>query len=1265
MTAVLTRRYLMVCAAAATLSSFPATGAFGADVQPHARMLRHPDVSATHIAFAYANDLWIVPRAGGAARPLASPEGIEGVPRFSPDGQTIAFIANYDGNDDIYTLPVDGGVPFRVTYHPTLERLYDWTSDGRLSFFAPGMGAHPQVNQLYTVSPEGAMPEQLPVPYGTNGSISDDGQWLAYTPYSRDSRTWKRYMGGMASDIWLFHLTRHESKKITDWGGTDSMPMWFGDKVYYVSDAGPNHRKNIWVYETKTGNNRQITKFSDYDVNLPAMGPGPNGKGEVVFQCGADIYLLDLQTEQHNAVEVVIPGDRPKIREQTLDASDNITAADISPSGKRVVVAARGDIWTLPEKHGRPRNLTHTNGVGERDPSWSPDKRWIAYFSDATGEYELYITQSDGKGETKQLTDNGKTFRNDPVWSPDSKHIAFSDKTGAAFLCTIESKELKPLDVDEIGGSLDDLSWSHDSRWIAYTKENPNRLRSVWVYNVESGEKHKLTSDAFNDSSPTFDRNGDYLFYASSASFSSPIYEDGGPTFVYTGTEVIHAVPLRADMEYVWAPKIDEESWDDEAKADDGDADADEDNGDDEDADADNGDDNKDGDADDADDGDEGDKDGDDSKEAVDDGVSGVWEGTIKGGDDFPPEGLPLTITLRLSDGSVSGSMSAGPYVGRITDGKYDKASGELSFTIEVETEEGAQSFGVTATISGESISGNVSGEDFSASFTATRTSSETPDDDDEDKDKKDKKKREKVEIDLEGFEQRALRLPIGRGRYGGLAVNDKNHLIYADFGSRGSGDSASIKIFDLEDEDREEKTVATGSGSFGISADGKKLLVATGGSFAIIDAKAGQKLDKKISTDDMNVRVDPRAEWKQLFHEAWRIYRDYFYDPHMHGVDWDAVREQYGKMLDDCASREDVSFLIREMISELNVGHAYYFGGVSESGPTVSVGVLGCDFELDGGAYRIAKIYEGAPWDSDARGPLSQPGVDVKAGDYLLAIDGVKLDPTKAPWAAFQDLAGQTVTLTVNEKPEIDDDAREVNIKLADDDENLRYRGWIESNRAYVDEKSGGKVGYIYVPDTGGSGQSDLFRQFYGQIDKQALIIDERWNGGGQIPSRFVELLNRPITNYFAVRDGQDGPTPDRAHFGPKCMLINGLAGSGGDMFPALFRQAGLGKLIGTRTWGGLVGLSGNPSLIDGAAVLVPRFAYYELDGTWGIEGYGVAPDIEVVDDPAKMVDGGDPQLDAAIEHMLTELKTNAYKPPQRPAYPDRSGMGIKDEDR
>ncbi len=1131
----------LVTAGSAVITQPAQTG----QTQPNAAMLRYPDVSATHIVFGYADDLWIVPKEGGQAVPLASPPGQETFPRFSPDGNTIGFVGNYEGNRDLYTIPVQGGVPIRVTHHPATETLCDWTPDGELLYYSNAFTGLRRQMQLLTVPGGGGLPSKLPPPYGANGAISPDGKWLAYTPHTRDSRTWKRYRGGMATDIWLLNLDDHTSKKITDWEGTDSLPMWHGDALYYLSDAGNGHRLNIWAYDTKTERRTQVTRLNEYDVKWPSIGPGSTGGGEIVFQNGPDLYLLDLATRQARNIPVAIPGDRPTIRPRDVDASEVLRGWDVSSTGKRAVLGARGDLWTVPAEKGSPRNLTRSSSAAERSPAWSPDGRWIAYFCDKTGEYELYITQSDGKGETKQLTTDGRVFRSSPTWSPDSKYITFNDKTGALYLHTIETGETKLIDREPWAGRLR-VSWSHDSLWIAYTKGGDNRLLSIWLYNRDTGEKHHVTGGRFQDTWPTFDRKGDYLFFASNRDFTSPIYEDIGSTFVYANTDVLVAVPLRDEVGSPWAPKSDEETWDDEEKEEDDDGDDDEGEDDDDDGD---------------DDEDEGD---DDDDEAEDD------------------------------------------------EGDEDEDNG---------------------------------------------------DDEEEDDDKEKEKK--PVVIEVDGFERRALQVPVKRGAFYNLAVSNKGKLIYTRGAMRGTDDKPSIKIFDLEDEEKEEKTVLDDTRAFRITADGKKLLVRQGKKMAIVDAKADQKLDKPMSLSGMTARIDPRAEWRQVFTDAWRIQRDFFYDPNMHGVDWPAVREHYGAMLDDCVSRRDVSFVIGEMIAELNVGHAYVMGsGGTEDEPEVAVGMLGADYELNDGAYRIIRIYEGAPWDLDGRGPLSKPGVDVKEGDYLLAVNGVPLDTSKDPWAALQGLAGKVVTLTVNEKPTVDDDARDVVVETLRTEGALRYRAWIERNRKHVEEKTNGKVGYIYVPNTSISGQNDLIRQFYGQTDKGALIIDERWNSGGQIPTRFIEMLNRPVTNYWARRDGRDSTTPPDGHAGPKCMLINGLAGSGGDCFPYYFRQAKLGKLIGMRTWGGLVGLSGNPGLIDGAYVSVPTFAFYETNGTWGVEGHGVDPDIEVVDDPALMVDGGDPQLDAAIEHMLAELKRNPYVAPKRPAYPDRSGMGIRQED-
>lgn len=1106
-----------------------------AEVTPHPGMLRFPDISATHIAFVYANDIWTVPREGGVASPLASPPGAETFPRFSPDGRTLAFVGNYDGTRSLYTIPVEGGIPFRVTHHPAGAALRDWTSEGKLLFFRGGTAGLQRQTQIFTVSPKGGLPEKLPVPYGANPAISGDGQWLAYTLHTRDGATWKRYRGGMATDIWLFNLRDLTSKKITDWEGTDSLPMWHGQTVYYLSDAGSPFRLNLWAYDTKAGQRRQLTKFTDWDVKFPSIGPGPGGGGEIVFQHGSELMVLDLPSGKTRTVTVSIPGDRPRLRPQTVDAAGNIVSFSASATGKRAAFEARGDLWTVPAENGTPRNLTRTAGAAERQASWSPDGRWIAYFSDQTGEYELFVVQADGKEPARQLTKGNTTFFLNPQWSPDSKQILFSDKNATFYLVSAEGGEVKTIDKDPLG-FVRPASWSHDSGWIAFSRSESVISRTIWLYEVATGKKTKVLGQMFPAGQPAFDREGKYLFYTSSMGFSGPQYEDLGSTFVYSGVQRLMMVPLRNDVASPFLPKSDEESWD-----------------------------KKDGDK------KEGDKKDGDKK-----------EGDKKEGD--KKEG--------------------------------DKKEGE----------------------------------------------------------KKDEKPKEPLKIDLDGFEGRAIVIPVAKGRFFGLTVAEKGVLVYVRVpvapvagDDDGDGGGGSIQIFDpaAETAERKEKTVLAGVANFDITADGKKLLVSKDNRYAFIDIKPEQKFEKPLDLGGLKAEVDPRAEWRQMFHDAWKRFRDYFYVENMHGVDWKAVGAQYEKMLDDCADREDLAYVISEMMSELNVGHAYYLGGTGEDEPNVGVGMLGADFELKDGAYRIARILKGGPWDADARSPLAQPGIKAAEGDFLLAVNGVPMDTAQDPWAAFIGLAGKTVTLTLSAKPQIDKEARDVVLTLLGNEGDLRYRAWVEANRRLVDEKSGGRVGYIHVPDTGINGQNELLRQFYGQVGKDALIIDERWNGGGQIPTRFVELLNRPLTNYWARRDGADWPWPFDSHHGPKCMLINGLAGSGGDAFPYYFRQAKVGKLIGTRTWGGLVGITGVPPLIDGVGVAVPRFGFYKLDGTWGIEGHGVDPDIEVVDDPALMTKGGDPQLDAAITLMQDELKAKPPAPPRRPADPDRRGMGIPEKDR
>ncbi|MFU8829190.1 MAG: S41 family peptidase, partial [Phycisphaerales bacterium] len=1101
---------------------------------------------------------------------------------------------------------------------------------------------------------EGGAPERLPIPYGSAGAISPDGKWLAYTPQNRDFRTWKRYRGGMASDIWLFNLETYESKRMTDFEGTDTQPMWApdGKSVYYLSDAGPEHRLNIWKYDIASEEHEQITSYDQFDIKFPAIGPGTDDQGEIVFQLGPELLLLDLATEQTTSVDVRIPGDRPTIRPRMVDFAGFISGGSISATGKQIVVEARGDIWTLPADtdKGVTRNLTRTAGIAERDPIWSPDGRWIAYTSDESGEYEVYITQSDGRGETRQLTSGGTNWRYLSTFSPDSKHLVFTDNTGSAYLVDIATGEHQEIFRDE-WANTPTISFSHDSKWIATSLGLEHGQNALFLYDIDGEELHQVTHGFFGATAPAFDRKGEFLYFVSSMNFQ-PQYSSIDSTFVYTNSDRILAVPLHAEVKNPLLLSLDEETWEEEKPE----SDEDDENGNDEE------------------DVEEEDAEENESNWDTDHPLFGKWSGTMSGfrALGLPDDKIPYEMTILVDkDGVISGSATVM--------GETSSFDGELRFDAGTRefysksTESGMTSI-MRGTVDGDSMSGTweLVEMGLTGSWNATRVTRELSKDELGSADGSGTSD-EPVKIDLDGFEARAMMLPIGPGQYRNLAVNDRNHLLFVSTG----GDIPAIQLFDITDAEGGAKNVVAGVAGFSMSGDGKKLAVASPSGFAVINASTGQSLAKTVNTSSMKATINPREEWAQILRDAWRIQRIFFYDENLHGVDWEAVHERYAAMLPDCTTREDVSFLIREMISELNVGHAYYWGGDGESQPTMNVGMLGADFALDtdgngNEAYRITRIYQGADWDADARGPLSQPGVKADVGDYVLAVNGMQIDTSKDIHAAFIDMVGKTTVLTVSDQPGWgSENEREVVVKPLPSDTNLRYRDWIETNRRYVDQVTDGRVGYIYVPNTGVDGQNDLFRQFYGQIGKEGLIIDERWNGGGQIPTRFIELLNRPRTNYWARRAGHDWPWPYDSHQGAKVMLINGLAGSGGDMFPWLFRENNLGKLVGTRTWGGLVGISGNPSLIDGGYTAVPTFGFYKKDGNWGIEGHGVDPDIEVIDDPALMVDSGDPmnpndpQLDAAIQVVLEDIQANPYRAPQRPAGPDRSGMGIPESDR
>jgi tricorn protease len=1068
--------------------------------------LRFPDVSADQIVFVYANDLWIVPKEGGLARRLSSPKGQEIFPKFSPDGQMIAFSGNYDGNTDVYVMPAAGGSPLRLTHHPGGDLVVEWYPDGKNILYRSQMESPSRrFNRFFKQPVEGGMPETLPLPYGELASFSPDGNRMAFQYTSREFRNWKRYRGGLASDLWLYDLVKNTSEKITVFEGTDALPMWHEDTIYFLSDRDALKKLNIWAYSLETKKMRQITKFTDYDVKWPSIGPD-----SIIFENGGKLYLLDLKSETPRPLSIKVPGDLPEIRAQLKDCSQNIESWSISPSGQRALFGARGEIFTVPAKYGSVRNLTNTSGVAERYPAWSPDKKNVAYFSDRSGEYELYLRSSEGKGNERQITKGGSAYRYRPVWSPDSKKIAFLDKTSSIFVLDVAEGKPKFVDRDEVAYILD-YAWSADSRWLAYTKKMENGQGAIMIYDALKDKIHQVTSGYYDDSDPVFDPDGKYLFFYSNRTFR-PVYGDMDDTWVYPNATDLFVLTLGKDVESPLAPRSDEEEVKEEKK--------------------------------------------DEKKD------------------------------MNKSK-------------------KKEKSAKKQEKRVEEQDEP------------------------------------------------------KPVRIDFDGIEQRVIKLPVRLGNAGALQAI-KGKVVYARYPATGAAmrgePSGTLLYYDLKE--REEKTVISGIDSYDLSLDGKKVLYKSKTTWGIIDLAPGKKVgEDKISTNKMKAWISPREEWEQMFNEAWRIERDFFYAPNMHGLDWQAIKKKYQAMLPYVVDREDLNYVIGEMIAELNVSHSYIRGGDIEHPKRISVGLLGCDFELDrkNNAFQIKKIYEGAAWDAEVRSPLRQSGLKVNEGDYLLAVNGQPLDTSKDIWASFQGLAGEVVTLTVNSTASLTG-ARDLVVEPTSGEFRLRYLAWVESNRKKVEKATGGRVGYIYVPDTTIDGQNEFLRQFIPQHKLDGLIIDERFNSGGQFSDRFIEVLNRPLYAYSAQREHRDLTLPFLTHIGPKVMIINEWAGSGGDAFPYCFRKAGLGPLIGKRTWGGLVGVSGNPMLIDGGFITAPNLAIWDPEGHWTVEGHGVDPDYEVENAPHEMAAGQDPQLEKAVAVVLDLLKKSPPKKPKRPAYPDRS---------
>ncbi len=1086
-------------------------GACAAPAFADATLMRYPTLHGDTVVFEAHGNLWQVNRNGGTAQRLTTDPGFDILPRYSPDGRWIAFTGQYRGNTDVYVMPAGGGKARRLTFHSDVvadaplrwgpdNMVVAWTPDSRnIVFLSRRTTFNSWFGQLFTVPIDGGLPTPMPLPKGGMLSYSPDGKSIAYNRIFRNFRTWKRYHGGLAQDVWLYDFVAKKSTRITDYTGADMDPMWYGNLIYFLSDRGSDARKNLWVYDLTSKQFRQVTHFTDFDVSWPSLG-----NDGIVFQDGADLYVMDLPSEKLHKLDVSVPDDGTRTAPRWVDAAKALqlqdTAGDtnfaLAPNGKRVLVQARGDIWSLPREHGPSQNLTASSNAEDLYPAWSPDGKWIAWQTDASGQNQIAIRPADGTGAAQTLTDFQVGYVYGLTWSPGSDALAYSDNEKQLWILDLKTRKRTRV-AQDVTSEMHDYSWSPDGRWLAYSVGNIHGIRQIWLFDRASGKAIHVSSPMDSDMGPVFDPNGKYLYFISSR-HENPTFSQSEFNIATLQMNGVYVTTLNRDAASPFAPRDD--------------------------------------------------------------------EGTLGGGGDAKPA----------------------PW----------------------------------------------------------KPGASAP-----------------IRIDLDGLLARAVPLPIPAANITGLAATP-GHVYYSTapnqtIGGPLPGMKPELHAYDLAK--RKDETVVSGLAGWVLSADGSSVLYSERGDKLFVrDANPDAK-DKPnpIDTSHMWTQVDPLAEWKQMYHAAWRLDRDFFWNRKMNGVDWDAVGEKYARLLPLAGSREDVNYLIGQIQGELGNSHTYVGGGDGgyDVHPTPT-GLLGVDFALDAasGRYYFKTIYPGDNTRDAFRSPLTEPGVNVHPGNFLLAVNGHPLRAPASPYEPFVDTAGQDVWLTVADDA-AGKNTRRVLVKTVANELNIRLRAWIDHNREQVDRLSGGKIGYIYLSDMSALGMEQFIRQFYPQLSKQGLIIDDRYNGGGFIDPIVLERLRRILIGMGSNRQQDAETVPTQVSNSYKAVLINHYSASDGDIFPHLFRKYGLGLLIGTRTWGGVRGIRGEWPLLDGGYITVSESTRYELDSQWSVENRGVSPDIEVDDLPEDLMRGHDAQLQTAVDVLMKKIdaqpKTLPPPPPLLPAYP------------
>ncbi|HMD32290.1 MAG TPA: S41 family peptidase [Candidatus Acidoferrales bacterium] len=1094
------------------------------------KLLRFPDVHEDKIAFVYGGDLWIASTSGGIATRLTAHPGLELFPKFSPDGKWIAFTGQYDGDEQVYVIPSTGGVPKQLTFYPSRgplpprwgydNQVYGWSADGKSILFR-SIRDHFDLgdSQLYTVSVEGGLPKALPMPTSGAGDFSPDGSKMVYSPLFRDFRTWKRYEGGWAQQLYIFDLKTDVSEKITEGPRCNRDPMWIGSKIYFTSDR--DNTLNLYSYDPATKKTEELTHSKKWDVRWP----GTDHKGQIVYESGGELNVFDVHTGQSRKVSITVPTDGLAMRPSHISVANRIEGAELSPKGERALFVARGDVFTAPIEHGPTRNLTNSSNAHDKAARWSPDGAKIAYISDRSGEEEIWLINQDGSGKPEQITSDSHGMRYDPEWSPDGKRIATADKNGDLYVVTLADKHVVKVAHDK-NGQLRDYDWSPDGNFLAFSLTTTDGFRAINIWSLADGQLHQVTGSLFDSNSPSWDPDGNFLYYISVREFQ----------------------PQLSQIEFNFATNR----------------------------------------------------------------GNGIFALTLAkdGKSPFPPESDEVTVA---KEGDKTGDQS------KPADAKADDKKADEKKDDKKDDKKGDAKTG----------------------------------------DKKDGKLKE-VHIDFDGLAERVTRVPVEADNIFAVSAVPGN-ILYLRFGSfyygRESYPDSALVVYSMKD--RKDTVLAEKVNGYSVSRNGAKVLVRIGQDFKLFDATpAGKASPKPVSTAGLAVDRIPQQEWYEAFDEVWRRYRDFFYVKNMNGYNWEALRDQYRPLVEFVAHRSDLNYVLGEMVAELDVSHAYLDGGDFDIPRRAPVGLPGARFELDAaaGRYRIARIFHGQNEEELYRAPLTEVGVDAKEGDYVLAIDGKELTAKDNPYELLRNKSVNPVELTLNSKPTFDG-ARKTSYRPIPAERNLIYLDWVAHNRDYVAQKTGGRIGYIHIPDMGENGIREFIKYYYPQIRKEGMIIDVRGNGGGNISQMIINRLRRSLLGTDFARNADEAFTyPGATFVGPFVCLINETSASDGDIFPYMFRKAGLGPLIGKRTWGGVVGISGHGPLIDGGQVFVPEFATGSSEGQYVIEGHGVDPDIEVQNDPRETIGGKDAQLDRAIAEVTKALETHTHTLPSRPPDPNKS---------